>query len=177
MMSFQLSRLNVSSYYLSMSLRPATTKSPTQQGDGNLGILRRHPCFYRDSNDNPQDMQSILLPFEEKFTARVIDKMIYSSVIPRSFRWFSGKKQSMVCHAVDYETSCGNIHDVIMYHRPSIEASRQNLSLVVTSSLRYRILHKKFRSARSSPTVLGTTQCLQCATCREHIVGMAQLRS
>ena len=64
-----------------------------------------------------------------------------------------------------------------IYCRPSVEASRQNLSLAVTSSLRSRILHKKFHSVRSSPTVLGTTQCPQCAARREHLVEMAQLRS
>ncbi|OAX32743.1 hypothetical protein K503DRAFT_584464 [Rhizopogon vinicolor AM-OR11-026] len=59
---------------------------------------------------------------------------------------------------------------------PSVEASRQNSSLAVASSLRSRILHKKFHSV-SSATILGATQCLQCAARREYLVEMAQLIS
>src|SRR5882757_747994 len=57
-----------------------------------------------------------------------------------------------------------------MYRRPLVEASRQNLPLAVTSSLRSSILHKKFHSVRSSPTALSTTQCPQCAVHRERFV-------
>ncbi|OAX31505.1 hypothetical protein K503DRAFT_78556 [Rhizopogon vinicolor AM-OR11-026] len=53
-----------------------------------------------------------------------------------------------------------------MYHRPSVETSRQNLSLTVTSSLRSRILHKKFRSVRSSPTVLRSWNYSVSTMCR-----------
>ncbi|OAX35376.1 hypothetical protein K503DRAFT_371993 [Rhizopogon vinicolor AM-OR11-026] len=60
---------------------------------------------------------------------------------------------------------------------PFLTVSRQDLFLAVTSSVRSRILHKKFHSVRSSPTVLGTTQCLQWAARPEHVVEMAQLRS
>src|SRR5437879_1754383 len=34
------------------------------------------------------------------------------TVISRSSRWFSGKRQPVVCYSVNYETSCSNIHDI-----------------------------------------------------------------